>query len=212
MESRSREVSARGDKNIAIRIVPGHFATNHSHINFYVDMSGIKTRHKMAKRAGEQLARAYSMTSIDTIICLEGTEVIGAFLADYLTQSGHMDMNSGKEICVLTPELNSNNQMIFRDNIQSEVWNKHILLLIASASTGKTINRAVDCLNYYSGQLIGIAAVFSAVRSSNGIDVRSIFTEADLPSYETFIPAECEMCKQKQKIDAIVNSHGYSKL
>lgn len=212
MEARAMEVQANMDKDIRISIVPGHFATNHSHVNYYVDLSAIKVQHKMAKRAAVQLAGRYNMIGVDAIICLEGTEVIGAFLADELSQSGHVNMNSGNDISVLTPELNNNNQMIFRDNVQKMVWGKNILLLISSASTGKTINRAMDCLNYYSGKLVGISAVFSAVRSIHGIAVNSIFTEDDLPSYETFKPAECKMCAQKQKIDAIVNSFGYSKL
>jgi orotate phosphoribosyltransferase len=192
--------------------MPGHFATNHSHINYYVDLSGIKTQHKMAKRVAVKLADKYQMVNVDAIICLEGTEVIGAFLADELTQNNHMNVNIGNDICVITPELNSNNQMIFRDNIQKMVWGKNVLLLISSASTGKTVNRALECLNYYNGKLTGIGAVFSAIRSINGVEVNAIFFESDLPAYETFPPAECQMCAKKQKIDAIVNSFGYSKL
>lgn len=212
METRSKQINAKNDSNISITIYPGHFATNHSHINYYVDLSSIKIQHKMARRAAMQLAGHYHMVAVDTIICLEGTEVLGAFLADELSQPGHVKVNGGNEISIVTPELNSNNQMIFRDNIQKAVWGKNILLLIASASTGKTINRALDCLNYYNGQLTGISAIFSAVRRMGDVDIKSIFTEDDLPLYETQIPSECKMCAKKQKIDAIVNSYGYSKL
>lgn len=212
METRSTEVTARSDKNIKISIVPGHFATNHSHINFYVDMSGVKSQHKMAKRVAAQLAEQHRSIIVDTIVCLEGTEVLGAFLADNLAQPGNMNVNSDSEIAVVTPELNSNNQLIFRDNMQKLIWNKRILLLISSASTGKTVNRALECLRYYSGILAGIGAIFSAVREIHGIPVNSVFTEGDLPAYQTYIPSECAMCAQKQKIDALVNSYGYSKL
>ena len=91
--------------------------------------------------------KAYiSNLSVDTIICLEGTEIIGAFLARELAKEGHTSINSGKDICVITPETNANNQMIFRDNIQKHVFNKQILLLISSASTGKTINRSMSAI------------------------------------------------------------------
>lgn len=213
METRLQEIRSKHNKEIKIGIIPGHFATNHSHVNYYIDMTGIKSRHRMAKAAAAELANKYrTTTSIDTIICLEGTEMVGAFLANDLAQTGSMIMNSGSDICVLTPELNANNQLIFRDNTQKMVWGKNILLLIASASTGKTIRRATDCLQYYSGRLAGISALFSAIRECDGIPVNAIFTEEDIPHYRTYFSVDCEMCKNNQKIDAIVNSYGYSKI
>lgn len=213
METRLQEIRSRGNKDVKIGIIPGHFATNHSHVNYYVDLTGIKTHHKMAKAAAVELARKYlTTTAIDTIICLEGTEMIGAFLANELSKAGQMVMNSGSDICVLTPELNANNQMIFRDNTQKMVWGKNILLLIPSVSTGKTINRSIDCLQYYNGRLAAIAAVFSNIRESNGLPIQAIFTEEDIPHYQSYSSTDCPLCKNKQKIDAIVNSFGYSKI
>ena len=213
METRIQEIRARGNKDIRIGIIPGHFATNHSHVNYYVDLTSIKSRHKMARAAAGELAKKYlNSTPIDTIICLEGTEMIGAFLAEELANAGVRSINSGSDICVLTPETNANNQMIFRDNTQKMVWGKNILLLIASVSTGKTINRSVEGLQYYSGRLAGISAVFSAAREAAGLPVNAIFTEEDIPGYLTSPSTDCEQCKRKQKIDAIINSYGYSKI
>ena len=213
METRMQEIIAKGNKNIRIGVIPGHFATNHSHVNYYVDLTGIKSYHRMAKNAAIELSRKYIHTTpIDTIICLEGTEMVGAFLADELAQSGSMIMNAGNDIAVLTPETNANNQMIFRDNTQKMIWGKNILLLIASVSTGKTINRSIECLKYYSGRLVGISALFSAIGESNGLPVNAIFTPEDLPHYKTSLSTECAQCKSGEKIDAIVNSFGYSKI
>ncbi len=213
METRVQEIAARGNKGIKIGIIPGHFATNHSHVNYYVDMTSIKSHHLMAKLAAAELASAYATTTpIDTIICLEGTEMVGAFLADQLAQTGNRGLNTGADICVIAPELNANNQMIFRDNTQKMIWGKRILLLISSASTGKTISRSIECLQYYSGQLVGIASIFSAIREAGGLPVNAIFTDEDLPEYKTSLTTQCEQCRAHQKIDAIVNSYGYSKI
>ena len=209
MENREMTIDSAKNKRIKIGIIPGHFATNHSHVNYYVDLTAIKTGHKMAKEAAKQLAVSYVNTHIETIICLEGTEMLGAFLAESLSENG---INKGEDITVVTPELNMNNQMIFRDNTQKKIWGKRVLLLIASASTGKSINRAIDCLKYYNGELAAIGAIFSAIKEQSGIDVHAIFYAEDLPKYETYSSAECPMCANKQKIDAIVNSFGYSKL
>lgn len=212
METRSKEIYARSDKKVSIDIIPGHFATNHSHVNYYIDLTSMKIRHEMAKAAAVLLCNKFNMTAIDTIICLEGTEMIGAFLADELAQPGHVKMNSGKDICVLTPEQNANNQMIFRDNTQKIIWGKNILLLMASVSTGKTISRSMECLEYYNGVPVGVAALFSAVHEISGISINTIFDEKDIPNYKTYELAGCELCAKKNKIDAIVNSFGYSKI
>ncbi|MGN1480693.1 orotate phosphoribosyltransferase [Porcipelethomonas sp.] len=213
METRIIEIKSRTNSKIKIGVIPGHFATNHSHVNYYVDMTKIKTHHAIAKETARELAKAYISTlSVDTIICLEGTEIIGAFLARELAKEGHTSINSGKDICVITPETNANNQMIFRDNIQKDIFGKQILLLISSASTGKTINRSVECLQYYNGHLAGISSIFSAIKDYNGIEINSIFSSDDLNSYETMPANHCKLCESGQKVDAIINSFGYSKI
>lgn len=209
MEERVQNIESRSNSKIQIGVIPGHFATNHSHVNYYVDMTAIKTSSKMAREAAKDLAATYSSTHIETIICLEGTEILGAFLAESLSSGG---INANTDISVITPELNAVNQMIFRDNTQKKIWNKNVLLLISSASTGKSISRAVDCLQYYSGKLVAIGAIFSAIDEANGIPVHAIFRGADLPTYDTYMPSECPMCKAGRKVDALINSFGYSKL
>lgn len=213
MESRSMKIPCSRNKNITLSVIPGHFATNHSHINYYIDMTGIKYRSMIAKQAGETIAQFYEHnTSIDTIICMDGCEIIGGFLADALSKSSLHGMNEKSDICVITPEFHPNGQIIFRDNIQPMVWGKRVLLLVASATTGKTINRSLECIKYYGGNVVGIAALFSAITEKQGIRVDAIFTQDDIPNYRTYPFEECPDCCEKKKIDAIVNSYGYSKI
>ena len=209
MEDRVQNISSKKNNRITIGIIPGHYATNHSHVNYYVDMTAIKTSSKIAKAAAAELGHEFSNTYVDTIICLEGTEILGAFLADALSQGG---INLNSDINLITPELNAVNQMIFRDNTQKKIWNKKVLLLISSASTGKSITRAIDCLQYYSGELVAVGAIFSAIDEVQGIEVKSLFTAADLPSYDSYPANECPLCKGGRKVDALINSFGYSKL
>ncbi|MFV0399822.1 MAG: orotate phosphoribosyltransferase [Oscillospiraceae bacterium] len=213
MEARSQEISCKKNKDIRLTIIPGHFATSHSHINYYVDLTAVKVSHRMAKAAGEELSSRFrTTTNVDTIVCLEGTEVVGAFLANDLVKEGHRSFNTNKSISVLTPEPIADGRMFFRDNVQKMVWGKDILLLVASATTGKTTRSMVDCIRYYNGRVVGLAALFSAAHTVEGLEVQALFTEDDLPHYETFRPNDCQMCQGKQKIDALVNSYGYSKL
>ena len=106
MESRAQNIVSKTNNRISIRVMPGHFATNHSHVNHYVDMTAIKTSAKMAKEAAAELGAEFTNTYVDTVICMEGTEILGAFLADRLSQGG---INQGKDINVVTPELNAVN-------------------------------------------------------------------------------------------------------
>lgn len=206
------KIASKMDKSVFIKVAHGHFATNHSHINQYVDLTDIKVRHTMAKRAANILSPSFIGIQVDSIVCIEGTRVLGTFMAEVLAQPAPRSMNAGADINVLTPEFNSNNQMIFLENMQGMVRGRSVLLLLGSASTGLTIDHALRCIGYYGGRLAGICAIFSAVRENSGVPVTSVFTESDLPIYRTFSPENCEMCAQSKKIDAIVNSFGFSAL
>ena len=213
MEQVYSKIHSKSNPDAIIRILPGHFVTTHSHINNYVDMTVMKSRKSEADAAASVLAFKYTTsTYIDSIICMDGCEVIGAFLAEKLTESGVMSLNRHQTMYVVSPEIHTGGQLIFRDNMQMMIEGKKCLLLLASATTGRTIARALECIRYYGGEIAGISAIFSAIDKVNDIEVNSIFTSADLPGYKTYDPTECPMCKEGKRIDAIVNSYGFSQL
>ena len=73
--------------NVPLRYAQGHFATNHSHINYYIDITYPKSRHSEAKAVAKQLVANFKNdTPVDTILCLDGMAVIGACLAEELTR------------------------------------------------------------------------------------------------------------------------------
>lgn len=199
--------------NVPLRIARGHFATNHSHINYYIDITFQKTRLSEAKAVARQLVTHFSATTlVDTILCLDGTAVIGTCLAEALTESGFQNMNRHKTIYVVEPEYNANSQMIFRDNVQPMIRGKHVLVLMASLTTGFTAKRSIEAIGYYGGYVAGVAALYSAVRDTGGYPVASVYSLEDIPDYASYDYRECPYCKQGQKIDALVNSFGYSEL
>lgn len=212
MEKRALTIKSKKNKNIEISVIPGHFATNHSHINNYLDMTAVKYISNSSEAAADALALKYiNNIAVDTIICMDGCEVIGGYLAQQLSQTGVNSINQNNGINIITPEYNTNGQMIFRDNIQSMIWNKKVVLLVASATTGKTVNRSLECIKYYGGDVVGISAIFSATSSIEGIDVDYIFGTEDIMGYATYPPKDCPDCKLGKRIEAIVNSYGYSK-
>ena len=208
-----RKIVSKNYPNVILRVVPGHFVTPNSHVNYYVDMTAIKSRTNEAHWAAEALSTMYySTTPVDTIVCLDGTEIIGAYLAEELTKAGVISMNAHKSIYVLTPEYTPGGQMIFRENIQPWIHGKNVLILLASVTTGTTIARAIESLKYYGAKISGISAVFSVAIKVAGLPVFSIFSKGDLPDYQIHSHENCPLCKENVKIDGICNGFGVSVL
>ena len=213
LEDRMFKVYAKGDEKIQLKIIPGHFVTSQSHISHYLDMTTMKTRCAEAARIAKLLSGRYeTSTPVDSIICMDGLEVIGAFLAEELAKAGVLSMNAHKTIYIVTPEFNANGQVIFRDNIQHMVRNRIVVILMGSITTGATLRQCMESVLYYGGVIQGVSAIFSAVTKVAGLDINSVFYKQDVPNYESYPADQCPMCKKKEKIDAIVNGYGYSKL
>ncbi len=208
------EFHAHDDQKIVLSAVPGHFATSQSHINYYVDVTSMKVKTKEAQEAARHLCTKMrnKVEMIDTIVCMDGTQVLGAFLAEELEKS-HIKMSRHQEtIRVVCPEVNSVNQLLFRENIKPSIQGRKIFLLIATMSTGETVRQSMECIEYYGGEIVGVSSIFSTRERVDSTKVFPIFTIEDLPGYETYKPADCPFCKKGIPVEAMVNGFGYSKL
>ena len=201
-------------KNLYLRVAKGHFASNHSHTHYYIDVAAQKSRLSEAKAVAQELCESYnySTTIIDTILCLDGTEVIGTCLANELTKHSFSNINAHQTIYVVTPEMTSGSQMMFRDNIVPMIKGKHVLILAVSVASGVTAQAAIEAVNYYGGNVVGISAIFSSTGKCGDYTVNSVFNPHDLDGYFSTSAHECPLCKEKKKIDALINSHGFSKI
>ena len=200
-------------QDLVLRVAKEHFATSHSHINYYIDVTMQKTRLSEARAVALELVSFYTHTTIvDTILCLDGTEVIGACMASELTRDGYVNMNAHQTIYVVTPEHTTGSQLLFRENTSPMIAGKHVLILAASVTTGYTAQAAVEAINYYGGQVVGIGAIFATQTECAGYPVTSIFNPNDLGDYQSYDSRDCPWCKQGKRIDALVNSFGYSSL
>lgn len=198
-------------KNLYLRVVKGHFASSNAHSNYYIDVAAQKSRLTEAQAVAEELSAYYHQTIVDTILCLDGTEVVGTCLADKLTKGSYISMNAHQTIYVITPEM-SNGQILFRDNIVPMIKGKHVLILAVSVASGNTARNAIEAVKYYGGKATGIASIFATKDKIDDLEVHSVFDPNDLDGYGSFAPHECPMCKKGEKIDALINSYGFSKL
>lgn len=198
--------------NLYLRVAKGHFASNQSHSNYYIDVAAQKSRLSEAKAIAEKLCSGYkySSTIVDTILCLDGTEVVGTCLADTLVRNDFRNINAHQTIYVVTPET-SGSQLLFRDNIVSMIKGKHVLVLAVSVASGGTVKAAVEAIKYYGGEPVGIASMFSTKKEIAGFEVNSVFDPSDLDGYFSVPAHECPLCKESKKLDALINCHGFSK-
>ncbi len=205
---------AHGDRMVTLNAAQGHFATSQSHINYYIDVTRIKVRVKEAKEAAKSLRSklVHQIQTVDTIVCLDGTEVLGAFLGDELEKADFRMTNMHETMYVVSPEENSIHQFMFRENVRPSIEGKNVIVLTDTMTTGETVAKAIECIEYYGGMVSCAVSIFSTVSSVGNTRVFSLFTKDDLPGYATYQSADCPYCKKKIPLEAMVNGYGYSKL
>lgn len=213
MKKETFTVALAKNPDITINVIPGHFSTSHFHITHYLDLENLKTNAAIAKDVANELALPYlTSTLVDTIVCMEGTEAIGAYLADELLQEGTSIINSGGEIRVVTPVSNVDRKLMFQGSTQEWIVNRNIIVLVSSISSGITINSALECLSYYGGIVVGISSLFNASTGNHGQKIHSMFTNEDIADYHIYTPDECPMCKENHKLDAVIVHDGYIRI
>lgn len=214
MDEKYFTLTSSKNHQVFIHAVPGHFIAGGNHLNYYIGTSDIKHHYRVSEEAAKMISEYYLMNGVDvdTILCLYDTETLGGYIAKELCSSNLMAPNPGDDIYVLAPEYDSMGNMFFRDNLKRMIEGRKVLIIISCITSGQTVKRAIECIDYYKGKTIGIAAAFSDVKDINGIFVNSIFGLDDVPNYVATSHANCEMCKRGQKIDAVTNGHGFSRL
>jgi len=213
MEDKVFSVSLAKNPIIAVNVTAGHFTTNNKHTNHYLDFSALKSDTTVARDVAREITIPYlSSTLIDTIVCMEKMEVVGAYVAQELVQDGTSVINTGNSIHVVSPISNAYGKLVFPDSTTKWINGKNILLLVATVSSGRSLNIALECINYYGGKLAGVSSLYRASDIQLELEIHSLFTSEDIPDYKLFTTNECEMCKNGQKLDAIISSEGYTKI
>jgi orotate phosphoribosyltransferase len=92
------------------------------------------------------------------------------------------------------------------------IKDSNVLVLISCITSGRTVERAMESVQYYGGRTVGISSVFSAQEEISGVKVNTIFSKNDIPGYTSYPAHNCPLCQQGLGVDAISNGYGYSKL
>ena len=199
--------------DVTLRVAQGHFATRNSHTNYFIDVTRQQSCLQEADAVAQQLAqRLASSTMLDTILCMDGTRVIGTCLARKLTESSYNSVNSGKEIYLLRENVSAGGKLIFRENARFMLEGRNVLLLLASITTGSTVEKGMRCVQYYGGSVAGVASIYSHLKEVSGTPLVSLFDTEDLPGYASYPQQDCPLCREGKEVDAIIDKYGYEKL
>jgi orotate phosphoribosyltransferase len=213
MENKAIRVSLKKNKSITVKAIPGHFTTSNAHVNYYLDGGALKSNAAIARSVARTLVTPYVTSAlVDTIICMERTDVIGAFMADEFLRDGTGVMNAGRDIHVARPMYNTSGKLIFQDNVVEWIAGHNVILLVNSISSGRTVNSALECISYYGGNVVGISSLFTVLPSSLEPKPNSLFTSDDIPDFKIYSPSQCELCQKGRRLDALVSSDGYTRL
>ena len=93
-------------------------------------------------------------------------------------------------------------------------------VMFVAGGTGGHINPAVAVANEIrrldpSSQILFVGTegrMETQIVPKAGFEIKTIFTETDVPRYHAYEPADCPMCRAGQRVEALVNSFGYSEL
>ncbi len=227
------KIKSQINNDIELSVMPGHFSSDRFHVNYYIDMSSLKMRVTEAKKVAAAMAQQYikrvnidskymsdfvaagtlaesaNVKPIDTIICMDGCEVIGAYLAEELTKAGLPNNTAHNSLYVVTPEFDNRGQMVVRRNIKDMIKGRNVLVVLASAMSGRTITKAIGTILAYGGKVTGLSVIFGNVEEVDGYPVYSVFTQDDIPNFKLSDPDDCQDCKDGKKLDGVVNSYGY---
>ena len=157
------KIYAKDNEKLALTVTKGHFSSDRFHVNYYIDMTTLKMRQANAEAVAKAMVKKYvnrielsksfgiseellqqskafaTKRTIDTIICMDGCEVIGAYVAQQLSSAGFNTTNIHKTSYVISPEFDSAGQMVVRENIKPMIKDKHVLVVLASAMSGRCV-------------------------------------------------------------------------
>lgn len=205
--------SPRNDR-VFIHVMQGHFISSNNHINYYIGTSDVKHNHNVSVDTAMLLAEYYATNDIhiDTVLCLYETQALGAYLAHEISRPSMLTPNPDQDVFVVGSEYDAAGNLIFRDNLRRMINGKNVLILISCITSGRTVERAMESVQYYGGRVAGVSAVFSAIDSIAGVHVNTIFNKDDVPGYAAYPAHNCPLCQAGMPVDAISNGYGYSKM
>ena len=207
-------VTCPRNDNVFIHLMAGHFISSNNHIHYYIGTSDVKHNHAVSVDTAMLLSEYYNTNdiSVDTVLCLYETQALGAYLAHELARPNMLSPNPNQSVYTIGSEYDAAGNLIFRDNLRRMINGKNVVVLISCITSGRTVERAIESVQYYGGNVVGISSVFSAKKEISGLPVNTIFSTDDVPGYAAYPAHDCPLCREGKAVDAISNGYGYSKL
>lgn len=229
------KIQSKSYPELELKVIPGHFMSEKFHQNYYIDMSSLKMRQIEAKKVAHVMAEKYiekldvddklssmvetfflnmaiSSKKIDTIVCLDGCEIIGAYLADELREVGVMTSNEHGGFNIISPEFDHTGGMIINDSIKDMTIDKNVLIVSGCAITGRTIGKIIQTISTFHANITGVSVIFGNIETVLDYHVYKAFGKDDFPDFMLFSPDQCEICKAGIKVDGFIYADGLEEI
>ena len=81
----------------------------------------------------------------------------------------------------------------------------------AQGRVEEIVSGAIEAIRYYGGNTVGVCSIIANIEECGGLPVTAIFHTEHLWSDFISLPShECPLCKTGVKLDAMVNTYGFS--
>lgn len=162
----------------------GDTAQEEISMNFCISTRELRLSAKLAKEAARALAQPYHTGAlVDLILCEEGCEAVGAFLAAELGGGSVLSLNRGSDIHIGTLRL-SEQETCTREELP--LRGKSILLLTDLLMSPKRARRAADYILGSGAALSGVCALFGVPGEVEKRKIQCLFEASDLPGFYTW--------------------------
>ena len=205
-------IRSRLNPRLEVSVIAGHFATRHSHNNHYIDITRMKHEHTMAREAAMTLAQRYAYEKGGHHRLPGRERGVGCVSGPPPGEEYPFAVNSDKNINVITPEYDSNGQLLFRDNLVPMVTDRNVLIPHFHGQLGQEHPPCSGVRAVLRRKGAGDRCGVQHLGGDGGVPIYSLFTPEDIPGYATYSPENCAMCRAGERINALANSYGLSAL
>ncbi|MDD2955337.1 MAG: hypothetical protein PHD67_03355 [Oscillospiraceae bacterium] len=173
-----------------------HAAEPGCHMNRRVGTAGLRHSGKLAREAARLLAAPYQAGAlVELILCEQGCEVVGSFLACELSGGNALSLNRGCDIRVAAFRWEEERPVL----LEPEPLSGQSVLLLADRLFPP--DKALCCAQWAAAQeaaLSGVCALFGTPGKVGWRRVHCLFSAVEVPGFHFWPEEECPLCRAEK--------------
>lgn len=181
-----------------------HFVgTSGRHMPVYVNKDALLAHPLLVEQVTKFLAEQNKDKDIEVVAApVVGGVILGQWVAYHLSKI------KNKEILSVYADKTEDGPLVFKRGYDDVIKNKKVLIIEDTIATGLSINKMIDAVKKFSGEIVGLSVLVN--RMPNEINEQSLqipFTSLCEIPVETYSEDTCPLCKSGVPINTKVG-HG----